>query len=466
MKKKIVAVALTLAMCFAFTGCGGDNGNKSKDNGEPKVTSIVGSWECEDVQVTNNGEKVGDDTVKLMFGEDFSSIFKLSAYGDGSADLVMMEDKNTVSWSETKDNEYKLSYPESDKKDAADMTAKLDGEKLIITVEETYKSDDKDQSMVMEFTMKYTGKKSKLIEGWNVVLNDEEVYAMSNAMIEGSFVEADGMLYGDYGGDEWGKGAFMVAKIKGDKLKDKTIIAKDTKVSNLSVYDGNVYGILDSEKIIKVEVGKTKTETIYKGTCNNMQVTKKGIYFTDEKERYCKVDLEGKNKETVLNKKVAYPYQISSKFMVYQDGADGETLHMYNMKENSDKKISNMVSYQPMLYGDYMYFYTPGNYEDVYHMCRIDMYSGKVEKAERAAIMYDYYVTPEHIIAAKGEFVTIEFDKWDTFADTSSAGSKAYPKYSNGEIWVSRCAGENFLSSETFVTDEKSSIGYSYVKDE
>ena len=58
--------------------------------------------------------------------------------------------------------------------------------------------------MEMKFTMKYLGKKSKLIEGWDVTLDDDEIYAMSNAMVGGACVEADGMLYGDYGGKEWG----------------------------------------------------------------------------------------------------------------------------------------------------------------------------------------------------------------------------------------------------------------------
>lgn len=96
-------------------------------------------------------------------------------------------------------------------------------------------------------------------------------------------------------------------------------------------------------------------------------------------------------------------------------------------KTASDTKISNFVSYEPMLRGDYLYFYTPGNGENMQFMCRVDMYSGKVDKAEGAAIVYDYYVTPKYIAAAKGGFVKIKFSEWDTFSNTSSAGTKAYP---------------------------------------
>ena len=80
------------------------------------------------------------------------------------------------------------------------MTAKLDGKKLIIRSEDTYQSDGKDMTMEMEFIMKYLGKKSRVMDGWDVTLSDDEVYAMSNFVAEGRFVAADGLLYGDYGG--------------------------------------------------------------------------------------------------------------------------------------------------------------------------------------------------------------------------------------------------------------------------
>lgn len=144
MKRNILAAVLALAMCFAFAGCGGDGGDKDKTKEKPKVTSITGSWECEDIEVIDNGEKVSKDTVKIMFGKDFSSVLKLTAYGDGSADINMMGDEGVISWSETEDSGYKLSYTGSEAEGAGEMNAKLDGDKLIVTMKETYLSDGKE----------------------------------------------------------------------------------------------------------------------------------------------------------------------------------------------------------------------------------------------------------------------------------------------------------------------------------
>lgn len=466
MKRKILAVVLIFAMCFTFAGCGGKDGgegDKTKEPEEPKVTSIIGDWECEKVEITDNGEKMDEDTVKAMFGDDVKSVFGLSAYSDGSAYISLMGEEGAVLWKEAKDKEYEFVIPESGE-ESGNIRAKLDGEKLVVSMEEIYQSDGKDQTTEMVFTMKYAGKKSRIIEGWDITLEGDDVYDMSNAMIGGMCVEVNGMLYGDYGGKEWGGGAFTAAKIKDGKLEEPVVVAEGVNALHLSEYDGDIYGIFDYEKIIKVEGGKTEVETIYEGVCDYMQVTEDGIFFTDENNQYCRIDHKGQNKETIMKKEVYYPYQINSEYMVYQDDADGETLHMYNMKTGKDSKLTDIVSYEPMICGEYLYFRTPGSEDDMSYMGRLNLYSGKQEKSKTETLLFEYYVTPENFSVAKGGFVTAEFDEWDKFADKDSAGFKFYPIYSNGEIWITRSSGENFMGPRTFGTDDEKSIGYSYVR--
>ena len=460
MKRNILIAILALVICIALAGCGNDKDSGSETE---KPTSIVGSWECEDIAMTFNGEKADQELIETTFGEDYSSVLILVAYSDGSADMTLMDDEVSLSWNEENDNEYRLSSIKMESGEFDDMNAKLDGEKLIISTKETYYNNDVEETSEIDFTMKYLGDKSRLIDGWDVKLSDEEVYAMSNALSGGGCIEVDGMLYGDYGGKEWGGGAFTVAKIKDNELKDKKVIEKDVKVSDLTTYDGSIYGILDGKKIVKVEAGKTEANTLYEGDCDHLQVTDDGIYFTDKESKYCKVDLKGKNKETVLDKEVYYPYQVSAKFMVYQDDADDETIHVYNLKEKADTKLTEEASYKPLLCGEYIYFYTPGSDENLNHMCRINMYSGKEEKAEKESILYDYYLTPDNIIAATGGFVKLDYSKWDKMADQNNMGTEFYPVYSNGEIWITKSSGENFMGPKTFGTDDEKSIGYTYM---
>ena len=49
------------------------------------------------------------DSVKSIFGEDFSKVLKFSAYSDGAAYITMMDDENGAAWTKTKAKSYKIS---------------------------------------------------------------------------------------------------------------------------------------------------------------------------------------------------------------------------------------------------------------------------------------------------------------------------------------------------------------------
>ena len=51
-------------------------------------------------------------------------------------------------------------------------------------------------------------------------------------------------------------------------------------------------------------------------------------------------------------------------------------------------------------------------------------------------------------------------------SNTSSAGTKAYPVYSNGKTWIAKAYGETYMDTKIFSTEEGKSIGFTYVKEE
>lgn len=470
MKKKVLALVMALIVCLALAGCGGDKKDKqNEESGNAEVTSIAGNWECTDITIEDNGQKLGKEDIRNLYGDDFSELMKLTAYGDGTGELKFMEVSTSVTWTE-QDGAYTLTLPQEQVADGAGvpetMTARIKENKLQVTSKESYTADEKEQTMTMTFTLKYLGRESKILDGWDVQLSDEEVYAMSNFMNFGACVVADGMLYGDYGGKEWGEGTFSVAKLDGEKVKDRKVIAKDSKTWYLSEYDGNIYGILNCDKIIKAAAGKSTAKTLYEGTCQYLQVTKDGIFFTDENHKYCRMDLDGKNKETVLDKAVYFPYQVGNGFLVYQDDGDGESLHMYNLKSKKDVKLNSTVSYNPMICGDYLYYQIPTNDEDKYFMGRIDLYSGEVKQSEKADLMYAFFVEPDFISVACDGFLNLKFDEWDKQSEKSFGGYKYCPVYSNGEVYISKSFGEDFISTKEFRGDNKQSIGFAYNTEE
>ncbi|MEI3504141.1 MAG: hypothetical protein V8Q42_11000 [Anaerovoracaceae bacterium] len=64
-KCKVLAVIMAAVMCFAMAGCGSDKAVKETAKPEkPKMTSVVGEWECTGAEIEDNGEKVSDEAAQ------------------------------------------------------------------------------------------------------------------------------------------------------------------------------------------------------------------------------------------------------------------------------------------------------------------------------------------------------------------------------------------------------------------
>ena len=467
-KCKVLAVIMAAVMCFAMAGCGSDKDVKKTAKPEkPKMTSVVGEWECTGAEIEDNGEKVSDETLKTMLGEEFSEMLHITAYSDGIAEMEMLGDKFPVKW-EKKDGAYIIRLSEKDGDGSETMTAELKDSKLTVTSKSTYKSDDEDREMTMRFFMKYMGKVSKVLDGWDRQFSDKEIYDMSNFMNGGKFLIVDGRLYGSFGGEDVGEGAFCSAKLKsGDTagIEDKKVIAEKSYVMYLTEHDGYIYATENSEKIIRVKAGGSKVKTLYEGECQYMQVTEDGIYFTDKDYRFCRIGMDGGDKTTVIDKAVFYPYFVAENMILYQDDKDGESLYMYDTAKKKDTKLTDMVSYQPLMNGDCLYFYTPAEGEDCNYTCRLDLYSysGKVEKAEKETILFALFLEPKKITFAAGGFTSLSLDKWDKLSEQSYGGGIYYPAYSDGKRTLYKSGGNAYISYNDFAhcLDGKP-IGYSY----
>ena len=66
-------------------------------------------------------------------------------------------------------------------------------------------------------------------------------------------------------------------------------------------------------------------------------------YFVDENNNYVRTNKDTKE-QSVLLKNVFYVHKIEN-MIYYQDDSDGETIHCFNLDDNSNVKINNEVSY-------------------------------------------------------------------------------------------------------------------------
>ncbi|MBQ6501482.1 MAG: DUF5050 domain-containing protein, partial [Mogibacterium sp.] len=77
-------------------------------------------------------------------------------------------------------------------------------------------------------------------------------------------------------------------------------------------------------------------------------------YENDRAVNYCRADLQGENEEVVFDKEIYWPYLVDNQ-LYYQDDADNETLHVYDLESKEDKKITDNRTYQYVLNDDYIY---------------------------------------------------------------------------------------------------------------
>lgn len=450
MKKLLFMIFLSVVLCLGMAGCGGDGGEEPEAAG-PVAESVAGDWECIDMTMTEGGAEMGKDDLEELFGAEVKDLAHLTASPDGTGEMLLLEETLSLTWAET-DEGYTLSLKGGD----------ADTQMTVVLADNQLSVESNEDGMGMTFTFKYLGRISALIDGWDLQLTDEEVIEMSSIMVCGESIVVDDMLYGSFGGNSYDDGTFSVAKVKKDGVGDRAVIAEGVRAISLTEENGYIYGSLGGAEIIKLQAGDSKYETLYKGTCDYVQVQGDRIYFTDEENKLCSVNMEGKDKKTEIDQpEMYYVYVLPNDMVLYQNDPDGESLHMYDLKAAKDYKLTNVVSYNPVICGDYLYFAEAVG-DEVYEFCRLDLYSGKLEKAPGTMDNVEFFIENGMITFGTGGYPTLALEDWNKLSETGAMGLVMEVRSSNGEVRVlSDSAGEMYLRHAACNEDgENFKIGY------
>lgn len=452
MKKRVGIIIALMAMLFIFAGCGDE-----KDGGdmEKKADSVIGSWVGADITMSDAGEKIISDKAqyKEFMGSTVNKDYKLGLYSDGAGDITFMGETIPVKWNQEGEKYNITSEMGSDSSGEGTpetMSAVLKDGNVVLTMKSSYTSTDDEgveKQIENEFIITFEPAEktiSRISENMNINLTDEETTVMSTFMNGGNYVNADGTLYGNFNGNK-----FASAKIEstdsGIKLSDKKLIKKDCVPYYLVSRDGYIYAALncngeyDDQRIVKFKEGSTKMETLYKGQCSYMQLVGDKLYFTDENWNYCKMTLDGKNKSTVIEKACYFSYLLNKQWIVYQDDAADESLHLYNMKTKEDIAITTSKAYHPVIHGEYVYFMDSRNEnleDDQYNFARFNLYSGGTEICEDV-FNQNFYITGDKAYFEDGECPSVKLpDEWNALFEKVFGGYVAKMSYLDGDIEV------------------------------
>ncbi|MBP3633309.1 MAG: DUF5050 domain-containing protein [Oscillospiraceae bacterium] len=404
--KKWIALALVLLMTLCLlTGCG----EKEQPSVKEKTISD-GYWVVEKLQMEGT-EFSGEDMTGLFGPAD--SIMALAFDAEGTFYAVLFEDFIQGSYTGT---------PEAPELDFAGESVKG------TCTEDTLILDLKDGS----FTLKRQDEMPDSLAGnpWVTYAPDfdaAQTAAMSNFMLFGNYLIEDDVLYGlTHSQSLDGSLGATPFHMKGDfpEFEETTILDGNGRATYLCKDGDTLYYILNYEKVCRINTDGSDAKVLYEGPCDYLQIHEGRLYFADEDYCFVSTDLDGGDLRTVVDKEIYYPYFICSDWMVFQDDADDESLHLYNTTHGTELNITYVPSYNPILDGHYLYYTDMA--DGAYFLCRVDMsdpatflFDGSELPLRESGFMIDdkfFYTTNNHSVAK---------EDWKKLTDDSDATEEA-----------------------------------------
>ena len=215
------------------------------------------------------------------------------------------------------------------------------------------------------------------------VYDAKQTMAMSNWLHRGYCLIEDDMFYGRYFLQKAQHAPLVSLELRreGSTVKGgKWIVLDDSCWPNYMNKKGNTLFYLKCEtggnnclSVARVNTDGSDLRVLYEGECFYLSLAGDRLYFTDADYRLLSIDLEGGDLQTVLSKEVYYPYLLNEDWVLYQDDADNESLHLYNIPGAVDIPLNVERSYDPILSGSLLFYTTV--IEETHYLCRIDLAS-------------------------------------------------------------------------------------------
>ena len=450
MKKGLVLFFTAVMMVCMLAGCGKDKGSSDKTQTtteEAKAGLEKGYWVA-DKMVMEGTEFSGQDMVDIFGSKE--NIMSL-VFSDGKVDGVIFDDYISTTYTGTID----------------EFTIAMDGETL------KGKSTGKD---TIELTLQ-DGSSFTLVnqdempapiannpwKTYNIDFSAEDSCDMSNFNVQGRYYVADGFVYGlSHSVSLDGTFAATPFEMKGDFPEFGEPISLDDRglAYYINQYEDYLYYILDFAEICRVHTDGTGRETLYSGDCDYLQIHEGKLYFTDGNFHFVSADLDGANVTKVVEKEVYYPYFIATDWIIFQDDADGESLHLYNVGLKTELNITYEPSFNPIISGKYLYYLS--NAEEGYLMNQIDMSDPDMfacDMANGTIADYLYLIDGEEIYTINNNHVALS--DWKSLTEPGDEYA-CVDLYTSKDFRIYHNINEQGLITGKYLSNKNTSGGTSF----
>ena len=289
-----------------------------------------------------------------------------------------------------------------------------------------------------------------------VLFSAEETRKMSNFMLSNRFVHTGKTLYGSRHDST---GAPYLCRMKftsgqnGMYVRETETIETGIDAQYLAV-EGDVLYYLrvdsasGSAAICRLPSGSSAPEVLDAGPCDFLSLHGERLYFTDAEQHFCSMKPDGSDRQTVLgDKAVYYPYLISDDFLLYQDDADGESLHLRYLPTGFDCRVAEGRMLGMILQGSMLYFLQAEEGESC-TLCRTDL-SGflssfrptehpdatnafSVERGGQLGPRFS--INGERVNASNYQSCSLEL--WQSLTDTAAEGFSSACQYVSEEFEI------------------------------
>ena len=201
----------------------------------------------------------------------------------------------------------------------------------------------------------------------------EECAAMSALMNYGRYSSEGDTLVGlSFTTDGEPRLVRMDLQRSGDvpEIADYAVLDK-TSPRYISIQDGFVYYNRDNEGICRAALTGGDVEVLVPHYADYLQLCGGYLWYCNGDCRLCRADLDGRNEEIVMDKEIYFPWLLDEDWLLYQDDADGETLHLRHLPSGEDARVCDEVIYNTYLWEDSLFALVTGG--DYPYLAKIDL---------------------------------------------------------------------------------------------
>lgn len=443
MKKWLFRVLPTVMLLCLLVGCGAEpNGKEKAETSKTEEKGVTdGYWVVE--KMVMEGMEFEGEEMKNCFGEA-ESILAMVFNEDGSYDGVYMDEfiKGTYS-----DNNGTLELEMLELKGKGECSS----EQLVLTLDDKYVYTMKKQT-----EMPASIKQNPWIT-YAPNFDSNETSAMSSFMAGGWYIVKDDVLYGlTHVNDNQPKLGATPFGMKGDfpEFEETKVLDENGCVNYMQMEGDYLYYIRDYKEICCVKIDGSDAKTLYTGDCDYLQIYDGRLYFTDAEYHFVSTDMDGQDLKTVVDKEIYYPYFICKDWLVFQDDADNESLHLYNVTVGEEFNLTNMPAYKPILDGTYLYYMS--GQEDAYNLCRMDISnpdSLKEERSDKLLLSSEYMIDDQDIYVVNN--TAREKEQWKEITTTGDAVTMTQVYVSEGYTISHEFDQDGLITRKSLMSKER-----------